>query len=163
MDACHNRHTHTEHQCKARRDQKQWRDNIDGCQRIASHSLSDEYTVCNSKEGCKHHRQQRRIEDAVKQWFNPRLSKVYTVSFLVFDLFSHNYLFCHIGCDTLCYVVLEVLFLGVVLVYIFISFTFCKDKQFFPNRQILKASNFTFCLFCNKNCIFCYSIHAFSA
>ena len=67
----------------------------------------------------------------------------------------------HIGCDTLCYVVLEVLFLGVVLIYIFISFTFCKDKQFFPNRQILKASNFTFCLFCNKNCIFCYSIHAF--
>ena len=54
----------------------------------ASHTLSNEDTVCNRKERCKHHRQQGWEENALKQRFYPRLPKVYTVSFLVFDLIS---------------------------------------------------------------------------
>ena len=55
MYARHHRHAHAEHQRYARGDQKQRRDDIDSCQRIAAHSLSHEDAVCNRKERCKHH------------------------------------------------------------------------------------------------------------
>ena len=45
--------------------------------------------VCNRKERCKHHGQQRRIENAVKQRINLRRTEVYTISVFVFYLFCH--------------------------------------------------------------------------
>ena len=71
MDAGHNRNAGAEHQRHARGHQKQRRHNVDGRQRIAAHTLSHEDAVGHREEGGKHHRQQRGIEEAVKQRANP--------------------------------------------------------------------------------------------
>ena len=55
MDACHHRHTHTEHQGYAGGYQEQRSNNVDGGQRIASYALTDENAVGHCVERSKHH------------------------------------------------------------------------------------------------------------